>query len=194
MDYETNGDIIYETNLDTGFGYSNSYSSGSSVDDLNILSEVCPQSVIKNYSSNFTKVNEKNDIFIVFNENYSQKIVEDYIEEFKIQIQNLLKSYKLIDELNTLNFIYANDNLIDFIKEITPILKNYFPNGKYDLKFIEDSEIHELKQLSLIIKLKNFKENVDSFVTTLYEFDSKIRPIKKNHDLIGKFITDVDPL
>lgn len=106
----------------------------------------------------------------------------------------IFKTYNLVNELKVRNFIQDEKNLSRFLKEITPMLMEYFPDGEYYLRYDQDPEINNLEYLLLTIRLKNFKEKVYSYTDILYDLDSNVRSLKKDYGLIGKVILDIGPI
>ena len=91
-------------------------------------------------------------------------------------------------------FIKETPTMTGFLYEITPLLKERFPNREYCLEYVEDYEIENWKQISLKLIADFDKENVNKLSDELLTFELEINEKQIEYDLINKFMMDVVPL
>lgn len=73
----------------------------------------------------------------------------------------LSKDYTLENYDKIKNFIKNNDEILDYIIEITPLLDNYFPNYQKVIEFCEDPEFSDLDFIMIYIKGSIFDEDYE---------------------------------
>ena len=116
---------------------------------------------------------------------------EDYDEKFKKYLEN---NYNFNNKKEVMIFIKETPTMTGFLYEITPLLKERFPNREYCLEYVEDYEIENWKQISLNLIADFDKENVNKLSDELLTFELEINEKQIEYDLINKFMMDVVPL
>ena len=117
--------------------------------------------------------------------------IEDYDNSFKEYLED---NYTIEDKEEIMNFIEKNPTITGFLYEITPLIKEKFPNHTYKLEYVKDPEIENWEQISLNIMAEFDKENIDQLVDTVLEFELYINKKIKEYDLINKFMMDAESL
>lgn len=82
---------------------------------------------------------------------YSVTDIEKYpsfIESFK----TTLNGFELLNGEEILSFIFHNIGLLELIRCVTLLIKEYFPNYNYALEFNSDPEIPNFNQIILYVK------------------------------------------
>ncbi|MBQ9161528.1 MAG: hypothetical protein IJ122_09480 [Methanobrevibacter sp.] len=75
------------------------------------------------------------------------------------EIEELSKHYEIHNIHQVKDFIRKNEDLVEYIKSITPIIDKHFPDNKKCLTFCEDSEFEELDDITIFISC--FKADFD---------------------------------
>ena len=63
----------------------------------------------------------------------------------------LTKDYELVNPDEIYDFIKLNNNLLNELDQVLPILNNYFPNRKFYLEFAPDYEFEDLNLLIVFV-------------------------------------------
>ena len=121
---------------------------------------------------------------------YDSSNIFSFIEKFKY---SFLEDYFISDTKKVHEFFDYNENLIDLFLKINSIIKNYFMDGVYVLRVIDNPEYDESK-LNLIIQLDYSKYSPKEIVAKLMKFNYAIRPLKRELNLNDKFFADVESL
>lgn len=118
---------------------------------------------------------------------------DEYINDFIIQFYTgISKSFSLrnFEEIN--DFIVENDDLISLLRNVEPIVREYFKNESLFLEFVPDPEI-DRDQLLLYICVDFSKNSTDEVLDKIHLIDKKIMPLKKGNAK-GKFLVNVESL
>lgn len=75
------------------------------------------------------------------------EIMRNLDAEFK----TLSKNYLINKKNELIKYIKKHDELIPYLKTITPLINNYFPNNKKYLTFCKDPEFKELNQAMICV-------------------------------------------
>lgn len=80
---------------------------------------------------------------------------------FDDEFEKLSKSY-IIHEINDVkSFIKQHENVLSFIKDITPLLNEYFPNHEKIIEFRRDPEFSDLDFIMIYVECENYgKDNI----------------------------------
>jgi len=125
------------------------------------------------------------------NNNDNVEITEEFIKDYVYQFYNVVfEPFQIKDFQNVYDFVYKNDDLIDLLRNIKPIVRNYFPNEELVLEYVPDPEI-DLNQLVLFIKTFNYKDNAEIVENKLDKLDSEIFPLL-NDNTRNKFLIEVE--
>lgn len=121
--------------------------------------------------------------------NYSTKtksvIVKDYLNidsnnNTLLNFQHFLSNnYNLINKKEIIDFITIKPLLLDFIKNVTDIIKQEFSNNKLSMEFIQDPEIVEFRYIVIYIHSKDSSFNED------WETLNKINKLINKMDLLN---------
>ncbi len=123
------------------------------------------------------------------------KELKKYQEEYDLSFKRYLeKNYTITNKKEITTFIEKNPKITGFLYEITPLLKERFPNKNYSLEYIEDQEIENWEQISLNIRVDYNKENIEEIIEDVLTFELEINEKQKEYQLINKFMMDVEPL
>ena len=120
--------------------------------------------------------------------NELQKYNKEYDKTFK---KYLKENYIIEDEEKIKEFIEKNPKITGFLYEITPKIKEKFPNYNYSLEYVIDPEIEDWEQLSLNILTDFDKEDITQLVEEVISFATTIHETKRYYKLINKFMMDV---
>ena len=71
-------------------------------------------------------------------------------------LEKNLTGYEPITDERIKNFIIENKNIFPFLKEVHPIIKEFFPNDKLILEYVEDYEYPDW--ITLFINIKEDKD------------------------------------
>lgn len=137
-----------------------------------------------------------NEIFKVniMQQNYSQRLEIQIPKENNYtglnieknsddEFDKLLKNYEIRDSEKVKNFIGNNEDILDYIDEITPLINRYFPNNRKFIEFCEDPEFSDLDFVMIYIEC------------SIYEKDKKILAKFKNEPLyMSKFSRNIHGL
>lgn len=78
--------------------------------------------------------------------------MSEYLDSFTKKFQlTLADEYNLINPLDIYKFILENNDLIELIQKIKPLLNKIFPNCTYSLEFVPDPEFESLNQLVIYV-------------------------------------------
>lgn len=105
-------------------------------------------------------------------------ITIDYQETFKSNFDELSENYDLINPKKIYEFIKLNNDLLNALYQILPLLKKYFPSEKFLLKFVPDYEFEELNQL--VIYICTNEDNFDNNWNLLNKLNDEIDELKLN--------------
>lgn len=120
-----------------------------------------------------------------------KKYNKDYDNSFRKYLED---NYILEDKKEIMNFIENTPTITGFLYEITPLIKEKFPQHKYSLEYVKDPEIENWEQVSLNILGDFDKEDIEKLADTILEFELNINKKIKEYSLINKFMMDVKPL
>ena len=95
------------------------------------------------------------------------------IETFKSNFKELSKHYELINPDEIYEFIKLNNNLLNELYLVLPLLNKYFPSKRFQLKFVPDYEFEELNQL--VVYICSDEDNFEDDWKIINELDAKLR-------------------
>lgn len=104
------------------------------------------------------------------------------------EFDKLSKYYTINNIEQVTNFIKEHDALLDYIKSITPLISNYFPNNEKIIDFCEDPEFDSLDFIMIYIKSSNLDKDWETLQKLEHERITAIR-IPKN--IIGLISLDL---
>lgn len=113
----------------------------------------------------------------------------NYLREFINQFKNISKEYNIINIEEVIRFVLVNDDLIELIQKVTPLLKQYFPEHKYCLKFVPDPEFKNLNQLVAYIEIED--NDFDKEWDIMQELEKSIRASCSNLKVKHLFSVDL---
>lgn len=99
-------------------------------------------------------------------------------------LEKNLTGYEPIKDERIKNFIIENKNILPFLKEAYPIIKEFFPKDKLILEYVDDEEYPDWIRIHIIIKIKDKEEfTMDEFVDKEWEMCENIMRLKKKYNV-----------
>ena len=95
------------------------------------------------------------------------------IETSKSNFKELSKHYELLNPDEIYEFIKLNNNLLNELYQVLPLLNKYFPSKRFQLKFVPDYEFEELNQL--VVYICSDEDNFEDDWKIINELDAKLR-------------------
>ena len=93
------------------------------------------------------------------------------------ELDKLSKSYEIHNIPQVRDFITENRDLLQYIRTITPLINNYFPEYKKCLTFCRDPEFSELDDITIYIN--SIKSSFESDWEKLDELEKELFYISK---------------
>ena len=94
-------------------------------------------------------------------------------ETSKSNFKELSKHYELINPDEIYEFVKLNNNLLNELYQVLPLLNKYFSSKKFQLKFVPDYEFEELNQL--VVYICSDDDNFEDDWEIVNELDAKLR-------------------
>lgn len=122
-------------------------------------------------------------------ENEINKIIGDYIKEFNsIFKENILNNFTIRNEEVT-TFFLDNDDFILLLKNLEPIIREFFQHEELVLEFVPDPDW--IGQLVLYIQTSVNNINIDDLYDKIEEIENKSSTLFSS-DMKKMFLIDVE--
>lgn len=113
--------------------------------------------------------------------------MSEYLDSFTKKFQlTLADEYNLINPLNIYKFILENNDLIELIQKIKPLLNKIFPNCTYSLEFVPDPEFESLNQLVIYV---HSTSSFDKDWNLLKQLKKDFRNLKVSNEKIKRLLS-----
>lgn len=76
-----------------------------------------------------------------------------------IELVNLSKDYTIHDKKEMLNFMEKHSDIPVYIREITPLINEYFPKYRKNIRFCKDPEFNDLDYIMIYIECSDYKKD-----------------------------------
>ncbi|MCL2115124.1 MAG: hypothetical protein FWH29_02760 [Methanobrevibacter sp.] len=122
-----------------------------------------------------------------------EKLTFDYIDSYVYQFYNVVLDYFTIRHLKPIHdFIYKNDDFIVLLREIEPIIRQYFPNEELVLEYVHDPE-GCMNQLVIYIQIDFNENSTNNILNNLHKIDEYAHKLTTDN-IKGKFLVNVESL
>ena len=138
-------------------------------------------SSIEEFDVSFNQISKTVDV-----ENYSSGNIEK-TPTFINFIENTLKNFDLVNKNEIIEFIVSNLGLIELIEEVTPIIKNHFPNNGLALEFDKDPEISSFNKIVLYVKVDD--ESFEDDWEEIKKINKDIRKLSLYNDSVKNLLS-----
>ena len=102
------------------------------------------------------------------------------IKNFEDNFNKLSQNYEIENSDKLKEFIKKHENVLEYIRELTPLINKYFPNNEKSIEFCEDPEFDDLDFVMIYIEC------------SIYEKDKKtLDEFKKEPLYISKFSRNI---
>lgn len=113
--------------------------------------------------------------------------MSEYLDSFTKKFQlTLADEYNLINPLDIYKFILENNDLIELIQKIKPLLNKIFPNCTYSLEFVPDPEFESLNQLVIYV---HSTSSFDKDWNLLKQLKKDFRNLKVSNEKIKRLLS-----
>lgn len=113
--------------------------------------------------------------------------MSEYLDSFTKKFQlTLADEYNLINPIDIYKFILENNDLIELIQKIKPLLNKFFPNCTYSLEFVPDPEFESLNQLVIYV---HSTSSFDKGWNLLKQLKKDFRNLKVSNEKIKRLLS-----